>query len=137
MKPCIGCGEPVAASRCDECQREIERTYPSTRPSTSATERGYDWRWTQLSRRARRTQPWCTDCGTEDSLTADHSPEAWRRYEAGLPIRLRDVDVVCHPCNVARGSSRPGGKGSPAPCPTPPGQAQTGLRMVLRPGEAS
>lgn len=136
MKPCITCGEPVVDSRCRECQREVERTFARA-PKTSASSRGYDWRWTQLSQRARRTQPWCTDCGTEDDLQADHSPEAWRRYEAGLPIRLEDVDVVCGTCNDERGTARPGGMRWREAFPTRAGQAQTRLRMVLNQQEGA
>ena len=82
--PCMTCGEPSEATYCPEHTRH------SWKPSAAA--RGYDWRWLQLSRRARRLQPFCSDCGATDDLTADHSPEAWRRKEAGLVIRLKDVD---------------------------------------------
>lgn len=41
-----------------------------------------------------------------DDLTTDHSAEAWRRHEQGLPIRLRDVAVVCARCNAERGAAR-------------------------------
>lgn len=72
----------------------------------SRHERGYDYRWEKLSKRARKLQPFCTDCGRTDDLTADHSTEAWRRREAGLPIRLKDIDVVCRQCNTDRGAAR-------------------------------
>lgn len=105
LKPCLeaGCGELSDGPRCDE-----------HRPSATALrvgspyERGYDQRWRRLSERARRLQPWCSDCGTDDDLTSDHLPSAWARRAAGLPLRLRDVEVVCRDCNAARGSSRPG-----------------------------
>jgi 5-methylcytosine-specific restriction protein A len=65
-------------------------------------QRGYSSAWDRLSRRARRLQPFCTDCGTRGSLdnplTADHL--RW-------PARsLRDVEVVCRRCNSARGPVR-------------------------------
>ena len=41
-----------------------------------------------------------------DDLTTDHSPTAWKRREAGLAIRLRDVSVVCRRCNSERGAAR-------------------------------
>jgi len=103
MKPCLVCGEVSEGRRC-----------PAHTPSatalrrSSAQERGYDAEWQRLSRRARRLQPWCSDCGTEEGLTADHLPSAWDRKARGLVLRLEDVDVVCGPCNVRRGSSRPG-----------------------------
>ncbi|HLS32341.1 MAG TPA: hypothetical protein VK039_02020, partial [Brevibacterium sp.] len=48
----------------------------------------------------------CEDCGRHDDLTTDHSPQAWERRAAGLPIRLRDVSVVCRRCNSERGAAR-------------------------------
>lgn len=102
MKPCLTCGEPSPATYCDEHQ-------PSrSTPRGSARERGYDRAWDKLSKRARRLQPFCEDCGATDRLTTDHKPSAWERHAAGLPLRLADVAVVCAACNAARGSSRPG-----------------------------
>lgn len=98
-RPCIGCGAVIdAGTRCPDC----------TPTEPSAHTRGYDAAWTRLSRRARRLQPFCSDCGATNDLQADHTPEAWRRKAAGLSIRLQDVDVVCGPCNRARGAARPG-----------------------------
>src|SRR5690625_4902711 len=75
-------------------------TDPSA-PEKSATQQlGID------SQRARRLQPFCSDCGREDQLTADHSPAAWQRQAEGKPIRLEDIDVVCRRCNAERGPAR-------------------------------
>lgn len=100
--PCFECGEPTEASRCPEHRRQDHRG--------SATERGYDAAWHRLSKRARKVQPWCSDCYTTDDLTTDHSPEAWARKQAGKGIRLRDVDVLCRSCNAKRGRARPRGE---------------------------
>lgn len=123
LAPCLSCGEPVTGSRCRECQQQTERTY-DRKPKTAASTRGYDWRWTQLSRRARRTQPWCSDCGREDNLTTDHTPQAWAAYLDGRPITLAMVDVVCNDCNNERGTARPGGKRWREAFPTRAGQAK-------------
>ena len=117
LKACADCGEPTEAARCTDCRPR------DTKPS--ATSRGYDSAWAALSRRARRLQPFCTDCGTTENLTTDHSPEAWRRKEAGLPIRLEDVDVVCRSCNARRGAARPGRVDPPRPPSGPPGKAES------------
>ena len=58
LRPCLDCGEPTALTR---------------RPE----HRGYDAEWDRLSRRARRLQPWCSDCGSTEDLQADHLPSAW------------------------------------------------------------
>lgn len=64
-----------------------------------------------MSKRARRLQPWCSDCGSVEDLTTDHSVAAWERKDAGKAIRLEDVDVVCRSCNSRRGRARPQGRG--------------------------
>lgn len=106
LRPCIECGEPAEGPRCAEHVR------PSS-SKASAAQRGYDAAWQRLSARARRLQPWCSDCGATVDLQCDHRPEAWARKAAGKPIRLADVDVVCGPCNRRRGAARsqqtPGG----------------------------
>ncbi len=116
MAPCLDCGEPSDGPRCTE---------HSTDPKAPSGDRGYDWQWTQLSRRARRLQPWCTDCGSTTDLQADHSPEAWARKAAGKAVRLKDIDVVCGPCNIARGAARghtgTRGQGPTGPHPDPTG----------------
>lgn len=103
MKPCIVCGEPSPSSRCDEHRLPVNHHRPN-KPSPAA--RGYDSAWAKLSKRARRLQPFCSDCGSTDDLQADHTPEAWARHEAGLSIRLEDVQVLCGPCNRAAGAAR-------------------------------
>lgn len=102
MRPCLDCGEPSAGPRCPEHTTRPHRV--DRKPHAAA--RGYDHQWTLLSRRARRMQPWCTDCGGAEDLQGDHLPSAWERKAAGLPIRLQDVDVVCGHCNRARGAAR-------------------------------
>lgn len=125
MKPCLQCGEPSDQSRCPN--HRLDAHHQTTH------QRGYDSRWRRLSAKARRLQPFCTDCGTTTDLQADHSPEAWRRHNAGKPIRLRDIDVVCGPCNRTRGAAR--SKNKPltrgdrptTSGPRPEGKAQSAL----------
>ena len=110
---CSDCGRPYQRERttgyCDECrparQRTARRLVSEARRGTDK-ERGYGAAWRRLSRRARRLQPWCSDCGRTDHLTADHSPEAWWRVALGKPVRLEDIDVVCRWCNADRGPAR-------------------------------
>ena len=110
---CPECGRVFeredSTSRCPECRPTRERTarrIVSESRRGTAKSRGYGAAWVRLSRRARRLQPFCSDCGREDDLTTDHSPRAWARAEAGLPVRLEDVDVVCRVCNADRGPAR-------------------------------
>ena len=104
LKPCLDCGQPCTGPRCSE--HTVDR-------KASAKERGYDWQWTKLSKRARRLQPFRSDCGSTEDLQTDHTPEAWAAKEAGKPITLGMIDVTCGPCNRRRGAAR-GARPSPA-----------------------
>lgn len=125
LRPCIQCGEPTPDTRCAEHQR------PDTKPSPAA--RGYDWAWDKLSKRARRLQPFCLDCGATEDLQADHTPEAWARKAAGKPIRLRDITIRCGPCNraagPARGNALTRGNTPPQRLPDPIGKAKFGSEI--------
>ena len=91
MKLCVVCGEPCLDGRCSEHR-------PEQPTKLSPRQRGYTPSWDKLSARARRIQPWCSDCGTMEDLTADHL--TW-------PARtLVDVDVVCRSDNSKRGAAR-------------------------------
>ena len=122
LKPCVVCGRPSDQARCTE-----HRPTAGTRPSRAA---GYDSTWDRLSRRARKLQPFCTDCGTTQDLTCDHTPEAWARKERGLPIRLADVDVVCRSCNSKRGAAR--GERASRHAEEPLGQSKFGSHTPRR-----
>lgn len=123
MKPCLVCGEPSPEARCEEHPKKQQN-----RSKDRSRGAGYGHAWDQLSRRARRLQPWCSDCGTTQQLSADHTPEAWRRHDAGKPIRLKDIAVVCIRCNIARGKAR--GEGVTRPDSEAAGKPQTEMRMV-------
>lgn len=105
---CTYCGiayEPNNGAACPDCKPKDDGSLDKYVRGNS-TKRGYGYRWAKLSKRARELQPFCSDCGRPDDLTADHSVEAWKRHDAGLPVRLRDVDVVCRDCNTDRGAAR-------------------------------
>lgn len=113
---CPQCGTPWerddATARCPQCQpSRHERPDHSGRTAAyreqSASRKAYNTRaWRRLSKMARDRQPFCSDCGSPYDLTTDHSPEAWQRHDAGLTVRLEDVDVVCNRCNAERGPAR-------------------------------
>ena len=100
-RPCVDCGELTdTGPYCTEHRPAVEDTRPS------ASRRGYDYQWQKLSKRARAAQPFCTVCNTTEDLTVDHTPEAWRRVEAGKPIRFQDVVVLCRAHNSEAGAAR-------------------------------
>jgi 5-methylcytosine-specific restriction endonuclease McrA len=51
-------------------------------------------------------QDFCTDCGSTDDLTVDHSPEAWAAKAAGKTIKLSMLQVLCRSCNSRKGAAR-------------------------------
>lgn len=97
LKPCIVCGTPANGSRCPDHRTDHK---------PSARARGYNTAWDRLSKRARRMQPFCLDCGSTEDLQADHLPSAWQRKADGKPIRLQDIAIRCGPCNRAAGPAR-------------------------------
>lgn len=102
MIPCLTCGEPAPSSYCDQ-----HTPAAWSHREGSARGRGYSTAWDKLSRRARRLQPFCSDCGATDDLQLDHTEHTWQRIEAGKVVRIKDTGgVVCGPCNVARGAAR-------------------------------
>ena len=124
LRPCLDCGTPSAGPRCDD---------HTTNTRTRARQRGYNAEWDKLSRRARKLQPWCLDCGSTERLEADHLPSAWERQAAGKPLRLADVEIVCNRCNVKRGSSRPGAtRGETPPRPARDPQPSQSLSLTPR-----
>lgn len=127
-RPCHRCGDPIpTGSYCPDC-------HPGDTKISSRT-RGYDTAWTKLSRRARKLQPFCSDCGATNDLQADHSPQAWERHAQGRPIRLQDIDVVCGPCNRTRGTAKPLTRGytQNQNGPAPEGKAQKALHLTMIP----
>lgn len=106
--PCLSCGELSPNSRCAECTKVHNRAVARANPARGSRARGYNHAWDVLSRRARKLQPFCSRCGSPDDLQCDHTPRAWLRKEQGLPIRLKDVDVLCGECNRLAGEARPG-----------------------------
>lgn len=111
-RPCLDCGALSPNSRCAEheaiLKQRMNRKRDENRDRLSPRERGYDAAWSRLSARARRLQPWCSQCNAREDLTTDHLPSAWARKAEGKPIRLSDVDVLCRSCNAKKGTSRPG-----------------------------
>lgn len=112
-KPCLSCGELSERSRCDGCEVQNNKLNARGRVKNERNREADRQKygspaWRALSARARRLQPWCSDCGTSEDLTTDHLPSAWERVAQGKSIRLRDVQVLCRSHNAKRGSSQPG-----------------------------
>lgn len=108
---CPDCGVPITVDdtgepRCGDCLPIHRLEVGRGRIRGTPAQRGYDKLWERLSKRARRLQPWCSDCGATDDLSTDHSTAAWQARAAGRSITLDMVDVVCLRCNGERGAAR-------------------------------
>lgn len=93
LRPCIECGEPSEATRCDE------HTTAELRPRDRVTRRNAS-RWKNLSRRLRAMQPWCsvTGCGNTD-LTLDHIIDL---QDGGAPYARHNLQVLCRSHNTMK-----------------------------------
>ena len=95
-RPCIRCGGVFATgSHCTDC-----------RPKDNRTNREHvAWRnnaqWKDLSKRLRRTSPFCEWCGATEQLTVDHILPV-SDYEE-LAYAVENCRVLCKACNGRRG----------------------------------
>lgn len=109
---CPDCGTPFErddsyrGAACPDCTPPDDGSKRARRAVGTTAQRGYGYRWQQLSKRARELSPLCEDCGSPDDLTTDHTTEAWERLQAGKSIGLQHVAVVCRRCNSERGAAR-------------------------------
>lgn len=96
-RPCIGCGDLLASgSYCHAC-----------RPANQQPRRGLgqasdDPVWRRLSLKARKQQPWCSNCNTDRDLTGDHLLPVCDYPE--LVHAIENIDVLCRSCNSRRGN---------------------------------
>jgi 5-methylcytosine-specific restriction protein A len=96
-RPCSQCGTIVRNSHlCAQCKRKREALRPSRQ------ERGYDYAWQELSKLARRLQPFCRLCHSAYDLTADHIIS----LANGGTNTLANVQVLCRSCNSSLGSKK-------------------------------
>lgn len=79
-----GCAQLVKSGRCST---------HTTKHSATTGQRGYDGRHKRASQSARADQPWCSWCGTDEDLTADHVDPT----DPNSPLQ-----VLCRPCNTRR-----------------------------------
>ena len=121
LKPCLDCGELSERNRCQEHRRAASRAKEERYIEQHGHRRerlaGHGTsEWIKLSKRARRLQEFCMDCrrtadelrAVGERLEADHLPIAHFKQANRKPLSLNDIEVVCGPCNIKRGSSRPG-----------------------------
>lgn len=96
LRPCLTCGEPSGRSRCDAHRvKAPPKVLPKGHVHLNPA------RWKALSKRARRMQPWCLDCGTTEDLTTDHVIPVSEAPE--LAYKPANIAVRCRPCNSRRG----------------------------------
>jgi 5-methylcytosine-specific restriction protein A len=95
-QPCLDCGAPATGPRCPVHTRRRDANRGTT------TQRGYGSSWQRVAKAAIARQPWCSDCGATEDLTADH---VVMRVEGGSGDPA-NVEVCCRPCNTRRSNRR-------------------------------
>lgn len=109
-RSCIECGELVDVdhgARCSTCRPAVDRSYIRKPKPRGRRQYSRSSGWRALSERARRLQPWCSDCGSPVDLTLEHTAETHERQEAGLPVGLDQTGgVLCRSCNASKGDPR-------------------------------
>lgn len=103
MKPCLTCGLPSAATRCDE--HTLEQARRESRRDTEHPAYANRARWKNTSRRARAAQPWCLDCGATTDLTVDHIVPFRERPD--LAYAQDNLTVRCRSHNSSKGGTMP------------------------------
>lgn len=92
--PCLYCGIITRGSTCPQCVQAIQ----SRDPARVARNKKYDYQWQKLSRYARQVQPWCSRCGKNKDLTADHILSL---ADGGQNV-LSNIMVLCRSCNSSK-----------------------------------
>jgi 5-methylcytosine-specific restriction endonuclease McrA len=67
-------------------------------PNRIKRNKKYDYQWQKLSRQARTMQPYCSRCGSQRDLTADHILSL---AHGGQNI-LENIMVLCRSCNSSK-----------------------------------
>lgn len=117
LTSCLECGEPSEGTRCDE--HAIKRQPRAW----TARDTG---RWRRLSRRLRKMQPFCLQCGTPDDLTVDHIVPL---DAGGDPFDVSNLQVICRRHNSMKGTTW-----GETPPPVPPraaGEAKFASHMRI------
>jgi len=99
LKPCITCGVPTTATRCEA------HTLPKydAPGRASRQSRGYDAAWQRLSSKIRAARPWCELCGTSQaSLTVDHIIP----MSLGGDNSAGNLRVLCLDCHNRYGATK-------------------------------
>ncbi len=114
---CSNCGRafpaglenfPRGTGKCRDCTRTYERERSRYRRAVrgTTTQRGYGSDHQALAKLAIARQPWCTDCGSTDDLTADHIIPT---SKGGRNV-LSNYATRCRGCNHGKGNP---GRGKP------------------------
>jgi 5-methylcytosine-specific restriction protein A len=109
LRICNGCFRPfdpgeMKRGRCIPCGKEYEREKSRRRRARLGTTsaRGYGGDYQRLRAIAIQRQPWCSQCGATQNLTADHIVA---RADGGANV-LSNLRVLCLSCNSARSGAR-------------------------------
>nr|DAO17220.1 MAG TPA: HNH endonuclease [Caudoviricetes sp.] len=113
LRPCRypGCTDLVRSGYCD--RHRPTRTYDSRRGT--ATERGYNSKWSRASKLFLATHPWCAECLRRDGIRVratetDHIiPHKGDRH---LFWDQSNWQPLCHSCHSVKTAREDGGFGN-------------------------
>jgi hypothetical protein len=120
MRPCLDCGHPTNAERCEPCATRFNRGRYAQQTVARKTNGGrpqYGAGWTAYSKQVRATATRCWICGNgpnpNDPWQADHiQPVSQRGGGTGAAAPAH------RSCNIARANKLRAGKPDPAHQPT-------------------
>lgn len=97
LRLCTECGEPTEGSRCAVHRPRDERTGRGVGHAND------DPVFRAISRRLRKSSPFCQRCGARDDLTVDHIIPTSLAPE--LAREVLNMRVLCRSCNSRRGNT--------------------------------
>lgn len=96
------CGRITKQTPCDQCAKHADK---GSRAGTAA-ERGYDYAWTQLSKRYRARHPLCEDCEESGSIPVREAEEVHHltpiRDDPSKRLDWSNLRALCGACHDAR-----------------------------------
>ena len=108
---CInGCtGESVKGSRlCTLCHNKRAARNAAARHDAeqkrvkvegTASERGYDWAWSKVSKYVRTSEPICRHCKNALATMVDHITPL---KQGGARLALNNLQPLCHSCHAIK-----------------------------------
>ena len=87
----------VRAARQAEAKEQAEQKRVSH--EGNASERGYDWAWSKVSKYVRTSEPICRHCKNALATMVDHITPL---KQGGARLALNNLQPLCHSCHAIK-----------------------------------